>query len=373
MGALASEITSLTIVYSTFYSGADQRKHQSSASLAFCAENSPVTGEFPAQMANNTENVSIWWCHHVLEQCLWQNPPLFQPLKMAPYYKLLSLFSVFLCAVASDRKNVLFLIADDLRPQLNCYQGKDFPSPVSPTMHTPNLDKLASTSLLLKRAHVQQALCSPSRTSLLTGRRPDTTHVYDLRHYFRTYSGNFTTIPQYFKEQGYRTIGAGKVFQPGLASDNNDPISWTDPYYMPDKSMNHYETFDFSWRAVSPTERKQIALPDDLITEFAIKTLKELASTSKSGTQPFFLAVGFQRPRPPIVYPEEYSDYYPLDDIRLPPNPYVPIDMPYVAWWDDRSWWECEPSGRPKLRGRARLPSRDTPQRMERCSGWRRT
>ena len=64
MGAMASQITSLTIVHSTVYSGADQRKHQSSASLANCAGNSTVTGEFPAQMASNAENVSIWWRHH---------------------------------------------------------------------------------------------------------------------------------------------------------------------------------------------------------------------------------------------------------------------------------------------------------------------
>ena len=64
MRAMASQITSLTIVYSTVYSGADQRKHQSSASLAFVW--GPVTGEFPAQMASNAENVSIWWRHHVL-------------------------------------------------------------------------------------------------------------------------------------------------------------------------------------------------------------------------------------------------------------------------------------------------------------------
>ena len=158
--------------------------------------------------------------------------------------------------------------------------------------------------------------------------------MYDLDHYFRTYSGNFTTIPQYFKEHGYRTIGTGKVFQPE-ASGGDDPISWTDPYYMPRESMAHYQTFDLSWRAVSPAERKRIALPDDLITEFAIEKLKELASSAKSGTQPFFLAVGSQRPRPPLVYPVEYSDYYPLDDIRLPSNPYAPIDMPYVAWYNN--------------------------------------
>ena len=66
MGAIASQITSLTIVYSTVYPDADQRKHQSSASLAFYVGNSPGTGEFPAQMASNAENVSIWWRHHVL-------------------------------------------------------------------------------------------------------------------------------------------------------------------------------------------------------------------------------------------------------------------------------------------------------------------
>ena len=64
MGAIASQITSLTIVYSTVYSDADQRKHHSSASLALCVGNSPGAGEFPSQMASNAENVSIWWRHH---------------------------------------------------------------------------------------------------------------------------------------------------------------------------------------------------------------------------------------------------------------------------------------------------------------------
>ena len=74
MDAMASQITSLTIVYSTVYSDVDQRKHQRSASLAFVRGNSPVTGEFPAQMASNAENVSIWCRHHELAQ-------IQQPLK----------------------------------------------------------------------------------------------------------------------------------------------------------------------------------------------------------------------------------------------------------------------------------------------------
>ena len=64
MGTIASQITSLTIVYPSAYSDANERKHQGSALLAICAGNSPVPGEFPAQMASNTENVSIWWRHH---------------------------------------------------------------------------------------------------------------------------------------------------------------------------------------------------------------------------------------------------------------------------------------------------------------------
>ena len=66
MAAIASQITSLTIVFSTVYSDADQRKHQSSASLAFVQGIPGKTGEFPTQMASKGENVSIWWRHHVV-------------------------------------------------------------------------------------------------------------------------------------------------------------------------------------------------------------------------------------------------------------------------------------------------------------------
>ena len=123
-------------------------------------------------------------------------------------------FLVSVLAVdCSAKMNVLFLVSDDMRPELASYLGPDFPSPVHPKMHTPHLDTLASKSLLLKRAYVQQATCAPSRTSFLTGRRPDTTHVYHLSSpYFRDVGGNFTTIPQYFKQNGYLSVGMGKIF-----------------------------------------------------------------------------------------------------------------------------------------------------------------
>jgi iduronate 2-sulfatase len=84
---------------------------------------------------------------------------------------------------------------------------------------------------MLSFTYVQQALCSPSRSSLLTGRRPDTTHVYNLHTYFRNVGGNYTTIPQYFKMKGYETIGMGKIFHRGHDTGDDDPLSWTKPYF----------------------------------------------------------------------------------------------------------------------------------------------
>ena len=81
MGTVASQIISLTIVYSTVYSGADQRKHQSFASLAFVRG---ITGEFPAQMASNEENVSIWWRHHVFIALLMRRSSIQEYVQMSP-------------------------------------------------------------------------------------------------------------------------------------------------------------------------------------------------------------------------------------------------------------------------------------------------
>ena len=229
------------------------------------------------------------------------------------------------------RRNVLFLVADDMRPELGAYAGKDFPSPIHPTMHSPNLDKLASKSLLLKRAYCQQAVCSPSRTSLLTGRRPDTTHVYDLQTYWRKSGGNFTTIPQYFKENGYVSIGMGKIFHPGIASDHDDPISWSAPYFH---AKIHWETKENSWKAVPDIDLKDKPLVDEQTAEHALEILRQVAPAAKTGEKPFFVAVGFHRPHLPFAFPESLLKWYPESDIHIPDNEYAPTDMPEVAWAD---------------------------------------
>ncbi|KAH3705274.1 iduronate 2-sulfatase-like [Dreissena polymorpha] len=239
---------------------------------------------------------------------------------------------LWMCIQAAfSAKNVLFFAADDMRPELTCYEGPDFPSPVHPPMHTPNLDALAAQSLLLKRAYVEQALCSPSRTALLTGRRPDTTHVYDLVNYFRKVGGNFTTIPEFFKINGYVSAGMGKIFHPGVASGHDDPISWSLPYYH---ATIYWETNDNSWRAIPDEDLQAKPLVDFQIKEQALKTLRSFSKGGAYEGSPFFVAVGFHRPHLPFVFPESFMQYYPNNSIRLPDNEYAPDGMPDVAWSD---------------------------------------
>jgi len=97
------------------------------------------------------------------------------------------------------RLNVLFIVSDDLRPELGCYGNS--------IIKSPNIDKLASMGLVFERAYCQQAVCSPSRTSVMTGTRPDTAKVWDLKTHFRKALPDVVTLPQHFKQNGYETQG----------------------------------------------------------------------------------------------------------------------------------------------------------------------
>nr|XP_002734791.1 PREDICTED: iduronate 2-sulfatase-like [Saccoglossus kowalevskii] len=234
--------------------------------------------------------------------------------------------------------NVLFVVFDDLRPTVGCYGG-EYP------YITPNIDQLASFSVRFNKAYVQQAVCGPSRTSFLTGRRPDTTKLYDFGSYWRDFAGNFTTIPQHFKDNGYFVASMGKVMHPGIASNNTDdyPYSWSQPPYHPSSQKyhwtpscpgpggNHYRNL------VCPLDVKSQpggTLPDIQTTEYAIELLTNISKKQQSSntTQPFFVAVGFHKPHISYRYPEEFQKLYPLSTIKLAANPDLPPKMPHVAW-----------------------------------------
>ncbi|MCR4411926.1 MAG: sulfatase-like hydrolase/transferase [Thermoguttaceae bacterium] len=110
----------------------------------------------------------------------------------------------------AGRFNVLMIAVDDLRPEAGCYGN--------PVIKTPHLDALAQRGTTFLRAYCQQAVCSPSRTSLLTGLRPDTTKVYDLQTHFRLNLPDVVTLPQHFKECGYHTVGLSKIYHGGPAT-----------------------------------------------------------------------------------------------------------------------------------------------------------
>ena len=116
-------------------------------------------------------------------------------------------------AADAKKPNVLFIAVDDLRPELSCYGNT--------VIKTPNFDRLAKRGMVFNRAYCQQAVCSPSRASIMTGKRPDATRVWDLETHFRVALPNVKTVGQYFKEHGYFSQGMGKIFM--AASMTNRP------------------------------------------------------------------------------------------------------------------------------------------------------
>jgi len=119
-----------------------------------------------------------------------------------------------------------------------------------------------------------------------------------------------------------------QIFHPGHASGNNDPISWTEPYFSPDDSYWKHRS-DKSWIPVDEVEAEKHLLPDTQSANAATEQLKKF-SESKS---PFFLAVGFHKPHLPFQFPHKFIDLYPVESVKLPDNPFAPGNMPQVEFF----------------------------------------
>jgi arylsulfatase A-like enzyme len=238
----------------------------------------------------------------------------------------LGLASMALPAAGADRKpNVLFFAVDDLRTELGCY-GYDY-------IRSPNIDRIAKSGMVFRRAYCQQAVCSPSRTSLLTGMRPDSTLVYDLVTHFRKALPNTVTLPELFKRNGYFVQGMGKIYHPGY----DDPQSWSVPWQSPEAPtyalpLKIDEADAKRTNAKRGPAYESADVPDDhyrdgKVAALAVETLRTLAKKS----EPFFLAVGMAKPHLPFVAPKKYWDLYDPASIRLAPNPYRPKGAPEYA------------------------------------------
>lgn len=230
----------------------------------------------------------------------------------------------------SERPNVLFIAVDDLRPELGCYG--------SPIAMTPNLDGLARGGLLFNRAYCQQAICRPSRASLMTGTRPETTGLFHNYVSLRELQPDILTLPQHFIAHGYETAYVGKIFHHGDTDEENswsrEPVKFIRgikkpqgafrlPENIKSKADNFKEMFAkygeaakrglASGPAFEKADVPDHAYPDGYNTLLAIETMKEMAAADK----PFFLGMGYKLPHLNWCSPAKYWDLYDPEQIPL--------------------------------------------------------
>ena len=261
--------------------------------------------------------------------------PRAYPARSFPLCVVLLVFTALIAgatAAPANRSNVLFIAVDDLSRALGCYGH--------PIVQTPHIDRLARSGVTFSRAYNQIPLCNPSRASLLTGLRPDTTRVYDLGRHFREEVPDVVTLPQLFRQAGWWTGRVGKIFHygvPGQIGTNglDDPASWdevvnpkgrdvTDEKLITNPTPERPISAALSWLVADGSDEEQT---DGMIATAAIELM------TKHRDRPFFLGVGFFRPHTPYVAPRKYFELYPLEKIQLPVTPAGDRDdIPAIAF-----------------------------------------
>ncbi len=235
-------------------------------------------------------------------------------------------------SIGAQPLNVLFIASDDLRNDLGGYGH--------PMVKTPNLDRLAQRGRLFEKAYCQQAVCNPSRASIMTGRRLDSLRIWDLPTHFRDTTPDAITLPQHFMKSGYFTQNVGKIFHNWIHKLEGDPASWSVPSQM--HFANHgtdKPQMDGPLPPSSAIDPKCECrdVPDDAyfdgrVANLAIEALQQRQAEAK----PFFLAVGFWKPHSPFNAPKKYWDLYRREEIAMPQHPDWPTNAPRIAWHDGR-------------------------------------
>ena len=258
------------------------------------------------------------------------------------------LITIYLCwlvpffSALLAKPNVLFIAIDDLRPELGCYG--------SPIAQSPHLDELAKEGMRFDRSYCQQAICSPSRASLMTGARPDQIGVIENTAYFRELNPEVVTLPQHFISQGYETVYCGKIYH-GRMTDEGHSWSRKAAYdqcsvertHLPggyalaenqklwasnkEKMLARYGQQGSGGLVHGPAyesaEVPDHAYSDGYSTQLAIATLRD--HLEKKPMQPLFLALGFKKPHLDFVAPKKYWDLYDREKIKLSQQSGAPI------------------------------------------------
>ncbi len=258
---------------------------------------------------------------------------------MKSLHTFLGVFGILGCwaaQAAAPQPNVLFIMADDLRAELATYG--------SPA-HTPNLERLARRSVQFDHAYAQQAVCNPSRASMLTGLRPDTLGLWGNRTHFRELKPDVTTLPLWFKEHGYTTRCVGKIFHNWRTKIKGDPRSWSAPEFLHFANHGHDKPqvegeLPADFATAPECECRDVpdeAYYDGRVAAEAVRVLAEVKD------KPFFLAVGFWKPHAPFNAPRKYWDLY--DRAKLPPlDARRPTGAPEIAFHDSRELLGAPPN-----------------------------
>jgi arylsulfatase A-like enzyme len=276
-------------------------------------------------------------------------------LALVPLVLPMAIASDAAAAPAKGRMNVLFIAVDDLKPILGCYGDT--------RVKSPHIDRLAGGGVAFQRAYCQQAVCAPSRNSLLTGLRPDTIGIYDLATFFRKQVPDVVTLPQQFKKHGYHVEGMGKIYHTGHGNQD-DKASWSVPSWRPRGGQyvlaeNNALKKKIHAEAKKKTPGKRSGLPNAAPTEcadvpddayadgkIAARAVERLRALKE---KPFFLAVGFLKPHLPFNAPKRYWDLYDRASFKPPAaDAGPPKDAPSFArstWGELRKYHGVPPSG----------------------------
>jgi iduronate 2-sulfatase len=254
---------------------------------------------------------------------------------------------LFAAAQGGRKRNVLFIATDDLNNCLGCYGH--------PVVKTPNIDRIAKNGVRFDRAYCQFPLCSPSRTSLMTGLAPDTTKVYELQTHFRTVLADVLTLGQAFQKNGYFSGRVGKIYHYGnpgqIGTDGlDDKPTWNQVVnpagvdkleeepkltnYTPDRGLGSAVSF-----YASPAADEQHT--DGKVAQEVIRMMQAHKD------EPFFIGAGFYKPHVPWIAPKKYFDMYPLESIDV--RPFEDSEMtiaPEHAYFTKPANWGMTPDQR---------------------------
>ncbi|MDF1659863.1 MAG: sulfatase [Verrucomicrobiales bacterium] len=253
-------------------------------------------------------------------------------------------FSSLASIEAEGKYNVLFIAADDMNNDLSAFGNAQ--------VKTPNLERLAKMGVRFDRAYCQQPLCGPSRASLMTGLRPDTLDLHSLKHEMREKNPDVVTLGQLFRQNGYFSARAGKIYHYGNPSmigtdGNDDPKTW-DERYNPqgidslheDKIIRYGKGREKAGLGISMAWWDPVSKDEEHTDGMVATQIIELMKEKKD--EPFFLAAGFFNPHCPYVAPKRYFDMYPLDEITMPDLDEAKADLedvPPMAVMRDTKLW----------------------------------